>query len=108
MFGSTESIKKIIESEKLDFGEETKDIIEDISEEFPTAIKAEKRGKDILILRNINPLKRFDGKMARYSLEYQWLDDVNDTTSVRGNDYSYWLKKELNWKESLFDQVSLF
>ena len=108
MFGSKESIKKIIESDSLDFGEEIKEDIEDISKEFPTAIKAEKREKNILILRNINPLKRFDGKMASYELEHQWLRDSGDTTSVLGNDFSYWLKKELNWKKSLFDQVSLF
>jgi len=83
-------------------------LVDDISEEFPTAVKAEQKGKNILILRNINPIKRLDGKMATYSLEHCWLRDIKDTTSVLGNDYSYWQKKELNWKESLFDQVNLF
>jgi len=84
------------------------DIVIDISDEFPIAIKAEQSGKNILILRNINPMKRADGKMATYSLEHQWLRDSGDITSVLGNDYSYWQKKELNWKESLFNQVNLF
>jgi len=80
----------------------------DISDQFPTAVKAEQQGKNVLILRNVNPIRRGDGKMATYSLEHCWLRDSGDVTSVVGNDYTYWLKKELNWKECLFDQVDLF
>jgi hypothetical protein len=80
----------------------------DISKEYPTALKAEKRRINILILRNINPIKRLDGKMACYSLEYCWLRDSEDITSVQGSDFSYWTKAELKWDECLFDQVNLF
>ena len=83
-------------------------LVDDISDQFPTAVKAEQKGKNILILRNINPMKRVDGKMANLELEYRWLRDEEDITSVLGSDYSYWQKKELNWKECLFDQVNLF
>jgi len=84
------------------------DDVIDLSEQFPTAVKAEQRGINVLILRNINPIKRLDGKMATYSLEHCWLRDSGDITSVLGSDESFWQKKELNWKECLFDQVNLF
>ena len=84
------------------------DFVDDVSDQFPTAVKAEQKGKNILILRNIDPIKRADGKMARYSLEYCWLRDSGDITSVLGSDYTYWQKKELKWNECLFDQVNLF
>jgi len=85
------------------------DVIEkNLSEEFSTAARADQKGVNILILRNINPIKRLDGEMADYSLEHQWLRDMRDITSVLGSEYSYWQKKEINWKECLFDQVNLF
>lgn len=87
---------------------ETVDTI-NIGNEFPTAIKAQRRGTNTLILRSIPPFKRMDGKMATYQLEYRWhKDDKVDVHSIRGRDFSYWLKSELNWKECLFGQVNLF
>ena len=84
------------------------DRVVDISDEFPTAIKAEQSDKNILILRNIDSIKRADGKIATLSLEYRWIRDCRDVTSVLGNEYSYWQKKELKWNKCLFNQVNLF
>jgi hypothetical protein len=99
MFGSTNSIKKIISGEND---------VTDISDQFPTAVKAEQQGNNILILRNIDPIKRLDKKMANLELEHCWLRDSRDVTSVLGSDYSYWQKKELKWNECIFDQVNIF
>lgn len=87
---------------------ETEDTI-NVGDRFPTAIKAQRRGRDTLILRSIPPFKRVDGQMATYQLEYRWhKNDTVDVTSVRGREFSYWKKNELNWKECLFGQVNLF
>jgi len=83
-------------------------IEKNLSEEFPTAVRADQKGVNILILRNIKPKRRGDGKMASYELEHQWLNDADNTTSVQGNDFSYWQKKELDFDKCLFDQVFLF
>ncbi len=86
---------------------ETEDTI-NVGKEFPTAIKAQRRGNNTLILRSIKPFKRMDGKMAVYSLEYRWHRPGGDVHSVLGHEFSYWKKNELNWKECLFGQVNLF
>jgi hypothetical protein len=85
------------------------DNVIDLSEEFPTAITAQRRGDNTLILRNIKPFKRLDGKYACYELEHRWCrPGAKDAHSVQGNDFTYWKKNELMWNECLFDQVNLF
>jgi len=85
------------------------DVIEkNLSDEFPTAVRADQKGVNILILRNIKPLKRLDKKIASYEIEHQWLNDAEDITSVQGNDFTYWQKKELDFDKNLFDQLFLF
>jgi len=80
--------------------------MKDITESHPGCVKAEQEGKNVLIMRRLdNPLKRFDGKMARYELDYRWL---SDTGGVLGNELSYWLKSEYDQAKGLFEQFQLF
>ncbi len=74
-------------------------------------LKAEQRGKDVLILRRLDhPVQRFDGKTARYELEYRWLSDPRHLVCVLGNEFSYWQAGEIKgWKDiSLFKMFRLF
>ena len=83
-------------------------IEKDLLGEYPTALRADQKGVNVLILRKVNPTKRLDGKVATYSLEHQWLRDAENHTSVQGSDVSYWTTKEIDWEKDLFDQVNLF
>ncbi len=77
--------------------------IVDYSEHFPTAIAAHGSGRNVLILIRLSkPTRaRFDGKPARYELEYRWLS--RDCTRpedgafrcVQGSEITYWQRKEL-------------
>ena len=81
----------------------------DVTEQFPFAIQAEQHGRNVLIMRELDvPIKRVDGKLARYALEHRWLSDTRYTNSVRGNEFTYWLKKEWEPGRGLFDQFQLF
>ena len=74
-------------------------------------LKAEQRGKDVLILRRLDrPIRRFDGKTARYELEYRWLSDPRHLVCVLGSEFSYWQAREIKeWKDiSLFKMFRLF
>ena len=74
-------------------------------------MKAEQRGKDVLILRRLDdPLRRLDGKTARYELEYRWLSDPRHLVCVLGNEFSYWQASEIKgWEtKSLFKIFRLF
>lgn len=71
-------------------------------------IRAEREGKNTLILSRLeHPIKRFDRKTARYSLEHRWHpSDAADVHSVQGNDFTYWQEKEITRAlrgDSLFD-----
>lgn len=86
------------------------DAVSDVSDHF-NCLRAEQRGKDVLILRRLDrPVRRFDGKTASYELEYRWLSNPADLTCVPGNELSYWQPGEIKgWEnESLFDMFRLF
>jgi hypothetical protein len=76
------------------------ELIKDVTEEYPSSIKAEQRGKDILILRRLEkPIKTWSrSPLFHYELEYRWL---SDSSGVLGNEFSYFTKKEINPKKSL-------
>ena len=78
-------------------------------------IKAESEGKNTLVLIKLqHRIKRFDGKQAGFELRYYWhnmeitSDNMHDVHSVQGDDYSYWLKKEIDFTKGLFEQFKLF
>ena len=80
----------------------------DVSDQFDNCIKAEKEEKNVLILRKLDsPIKRFDGKMARYEIEYRWLSQ-DDVHCVLGNEFTYWMKKEIDMGKDLFEQLQLY
>ncbi len=80
----------------------------DLSKEFPDAIKAERKGSNTLILRSICPIRRSDGKRAVMALEYRWHRFGASVSEIQGQEFSYWLKKEIDIKRPLFEQVNLF
>jgi hypothetical protein len=90
----------------------------DVTEQFKEVdgiVKAESEGKNTLVLVKLqHRIKRFDGKMAGFELRYYWhrmdieTDNMHDVHSVLGDDYSYWLKKEINFEKGLFEQFNLF
>ena len=89
---------------------ETTEVITDVTDQLD-CLKAEQRGKDVLILRRLdNPIRRFDGKTARYELEYRWLSDTRHLVCVLGNEFSFWQAKEIKgWDtKSLFKMFRLF
>jgi hypothetical protein len=89
---------------------ETAENITDVTDQLD-CLKAEQRGKDVLILRRLdNPIRRFDGKTARYELEYRWLSDQRHLVCVLGNEFSFWQAKEIKgWEgKSLFKMFRLF
>jgi hypothetical protein len=86
-----------------------------VKDEFENCIKAESDGVNVLILRKLDtPIRRFDRKMARYELEHRWLSKIvtentkSNVVCVLGQDYSYWMKKEIDFKLGLFEQFRLF
>ena len=80
--------------------------------EFDIEIKREQKGKNLLILEKLaNPCKLWSkGKIMRYALYHRWLKNEDDTTSVLGQDKTYWTKKEgLDFiKNGIFNSVNLF
>jgi hypothetical protein len=86
----------------------------DLTHNISGCVKAEGKDKNVLILRKLDsPMQRFDGKIAGYEIEYRWLsksleDNQKNHVCVLGNEFTYWQKKELDFKKSLFDQVNLF
>ena len=97
--------------------ETIKDVTEAISNEIISCdtILAEQKGKNVLILKKIEPTKRFDGKVGTYRLEHRWLSNVNDVHAVRVSDTEIWTKTELKslfvmlkQGKSLFDFFQLF
>lgn len=89
----------------------TEERVNEVTGRIPGCLKAEQRGKDVLILRRLDrPRRRIDGRMAQYELEYRWLSNSADLTCVLGNELSYWRPSEIEgWEnESLFDIFRLF
>lgn len=73
----------------------------DLTDYFDDAIKAEGTGRNVMILRHIPKIKRLDGKMASYEVEYRWLSEPLEQSienlfgSVQGNEFELYQKKEL-------------
>lgn len=79
----------------------------------PKIIRVSQQGVNILILSHVGKTQRFDGKNVAYRLEHRWLSDENDCHSVRGNNFTFWSKRELNelnafTSKSLFDCFNLY
>jgi hypothetical protein len=73
-------------------------------------VKAERRGVNALVLRKLDsPRRRADGKNGTYQLEYRWFKSESTNVSEPfGNDFSLWLKKEIDFDKGLFEQFRLF
>lgn len=111
------------------------DVVEDVTEEVATEVfggssvlVAERRGRTVLVLREVNPPRIEmlahvrNGRTYRvpykagFEVEDRWLStadpDVSAVHRVQGNEYSYWCKKVvkpvLDGKKSLFDVFQLF
>lgn len=77
-------------------------------------MKASAKGRNVLILSHMDyPVVRMDGKRVAYELELRWLsEDPSETGDevccVRGNEFSYWSKRELKELGALDPHSSLF
>jgi hypothetical protein len=76
-------------------------------------LRADQDGTNVLILARTRSICRFDGKKACYRLEHRWLSDPADPHAVRGQDFTFWQKRELDElgvfnASSLFDCFNLF
>jgi hypothetical protein len=91
----------------------------DYSDEFPDVIAAQGAGRNVLILREVAPFKRADGKRGKYELEYRWLSRTVETPKdqawacVLGQEYTYWqfieIRKFLRSKRrNLFNYFKLW
>lgn len=90
----------------------------DYSMAFPSALRAEGKGRNVLILRELSlpdvQIKRLDGEKADWELEHRWLSRNCEHSRdeawacVQGNEFTYWKEGELDPDKSLFDQVNLF
>lgn len=80
---------------------------------FPQCLRAERDGVNTLIMRRLDkPIKRVDGKLARYELEHRWHSTAEaDIHSVQGNDFTFWRESEIAdflRGKSLFECFQLF
>jgi hypothetical protein len=82
---------------------ETIDVIED----FPWAIIAEKKDRDVLILSNLSEpwIDDYDGTEYTHELTYKWLSN-DDVHCVLGQETIY--VRNVDYKKSLFEQFYLF
>jgi len=87
--------------------------ITDVNEHFPRACKAERKGQNVLIMRELKePFRRFDGKYASWELEYRWLSSTIKSdpqcVCVQGNEFTYYKNREWDKSKGLFEQFNLF
>lgn len=78
------------------------DYTEHVSGSIDGAMFVHGQGKNVLILRKLDrPMRRFDGKMASYEVEYRWLSQECARESdqawacVKGQERTYWQRKEI-------------
>jgi len=92
------------------------DVTEEVKTEIVSSstILAQRKGLNVLILKPIEPRKRFDKKTAHFLLEYRWLSR-EDVHCVQGSDYILLTKKEMQETQkqmdtgkTLFDCFNLF
>ena len=83
------------------------DKVINITDLYSDAIRAERKGNNILILRKLEkPFRTWSkARLSHYELEYRWLNPT--TGGVLGNEFTYWNKKEIDTNKSLFEQVVL-
>lgn len=83
--------------------------VQDVSEDFPNAIKAERKGDETLILRRLDySVETADGTEATLELENRWHRPGADVHSVQGNDFTFYGENEIDLDKSLFEQFNLF
>lgn len=83
--------------------------VQDVSEDFPNAIKAERKGNETLILRRLDYIvETLDGTEATLELENRWHRPGADVHSVQGNDFTFYADNDIDLTKSLFDQFDLF
>jgi len=95
----------------MEMNEDTKTSeVQDVTDQYPYCLKAERRGENVLILQKLEtPIRRLDGKRVSYQLSHKWLTREDaELCEVLGDDYSYWSLKELDMQKQLFDQFNLF
>ena len=87
------------------------DQVVDISRHFPKAFKAERKGRNALIMYDLgeDTIRRFDGKEARWELNYRWLscDNDDEAACVKGSENTYWRDDEWDENASLFDNFNV-
>lgn len=107
--------------------QETQEMVVDYTDNFPGCIAAQARGRNVIILRKIDPIVasriRADGKRASYEIETRFLSrdarpDTDDYVCVEyGPDFEYWQAKELQEMHraiqkggeiNLFDHLHLY
>lgn len=77
-------------------------------------MKAHAQGRNVLILSHLDsPFRRADGRRVSYCLEYRWLSkDPTETGEevafVKGQEYTYWSRRELQETGALKKHTSLF
>lgn len=76
-------------------------------------VKAERKGKNTLILRKLDQVSRAacDGRPRRFELEYRWhSSEQADLSSVQGNEFTYQGYRDIQGykSKSLFDLFRLF
>lgn len=86
---------------------------EDITAHFDDALRADRRGPNVLILRRLEePRRPFNGKLSSLELEYRWLSvdtcSQDDLVRVAGNEFTLWQESDLDTTRDLFSQVNLF
>lgn len=103
------------------------DAFVDYTEDFPGCIVAHARGRNMVILRKIDPVLasriRADGKRASYEIEVRWLSrdarpNTDDYVCVEsGPTFEYWQARELpslhravqqQRLTNVFDHINLF
>lgn len=77
---------------------------------YPGCIRAERRGADVLILRQNEKQEPLLGQPTpEYELTYAWLtNETADIRRVRGSEQTYWYDHEVDENAGLFDQFNLF
>jgi hypothetical protein len=80
------------------------------SENGAGVLKAERRGKNVLILRKLNRwVKSIDGTRTKHQLTYRWLSGRRaELCEVQGEETIVTSRAEFDLSESLFDQYRLF
>ena len=88
-------------------------MVQEITSKYPSAVKAERDGANILILHRIGEPRRLwsGGPLCAYELQYLWLSSPEaDTCEVKGSELTYWTATDGRRmvKNGLFAETELF